>query len=43
MVSFSGLVRSKAKLDDAGANDKVSGIVGLGNVFTARIAASFRF
>ncbi|MGF7108312.1 DUF2715 domain-containing protein [Treponema pedis] len=42
MISFSGLLRSIEKPNIADGNNKVGGTVGFGNVFTLRIAATFR-
>ena len=42
MISFSGLLFSKEKPNIADDNNKVGGAVGLGNVFTLRVAAAFR-
>lgn len=42
MISFSGLLLSKEKPNIADDNNKVGGTVGFGNVFTLRVAATFR-
>ena len=42
MIGFSGLLRSMEKTNIADDNNRVGVTVGIGNVFTLRIAAAFR-